>query len=321
MPPGAAGGDAEPALPGSASAADGRAGLVVSGLSLRFGPVVALERLDLHAPRGRVLGFLGPNGAGKTSAMRCVAGIVVPEEGEIQVDGRRIDAEARRRIGYMPEERGLYPKMELGEQVRYFARLHGSTPAEAEEKCERWLDRLGLAGRAGDRVETLSHGNQQRAQLAVALVHDPDLLLLDEPFAGLDPGGVEALAAVLREQAEASAAVVFSSHQLDLVEQFCDEVAILDEGRLVLAGALPEVKRRGRRHLYEVGLEDADDRWAEAVPGVSVVGRDDGIVRLALDEHADPQLLLCIAQAHGTLTHFTEALPRLSDVFRESVTR
>jgi ABC-2 type transport system ATP-binding protein len=300
---------------------DGRSGLVVSGLSLQLGQVAVLDRLDLRAPRGRVLGLLGPNGAGKTSVMRCMTGIFVPDEGEIRVDGRPIDAGARRRIGYMPEERGLYPKMELGEQVRYFARLHGRGPAEAARACKHWLDRLGLSGRAGDRVEALSHGNQQRAQLAVALVHDPDLLLLDEPFAGLDPGGVEELAAVLREQAEASAAVVFSSHQLDLVEQFCDEVAIVDRGRLVLSGALPGVKHRGRGRLYEVGLEGADDRWAEAIPGVSVVDRDDGIVRFALNEETDPQTLLREAQAHGRLTHFTEALPPLSDVFREAVAR
>jgi ABC-2 type transport system ATP-binding protein len=322
MMPGAAGAHTAgtAAVPRSERVADG-SGLAVSGLSLRFGNVVALDGLDLHAPRGRVLGFLGPNGAGKTSTMRCVTGIAVPDRGEIHVDGGRIDAEARRRIGYMPEERGLYPKMELAEQVRYFARLHGLSPAEAEASCGHWLDRLGLSGRAGDRVETLSHGNQQRAQLAVALVHNPDVLLLDEPFAGLDPGGVEALAAVLREQAETSAAVVFSSHQLDLVEQFCDEVAIVNDGRLVLAGALPDVKRRGRDRFYEVGVEGAGENWAETIAGVSVIGRHDGIVRLALDEHTDPQALLREAQARGTLTHFSEALPQLSEVFREAVAR
>ena len=183
-----------------------------------------------------MLGFLGPNGAGKTTAMRAVFGLVEPDGGEVLWDGQPIGLAERLRFGYMPEERGLYPRMPVGEQIEYFGLLHGLPASAARAAAARWLGRLGLAGRAAAKVEELSHGNQQRAQLAAALVHEPELLVLDEPFAGLDPVAVQTLAEVLRGEAARGAAVLFSSHQLELVEDICEDVAIIDHGRIVATG-------------------------------------------------------------------------------------
>src|SRR5215216_6672994 len=200
--------------------------LELKGLTRRYGEVVALDDLSFSVAEGQMFGFVGPNGAGKTTAMRIVLGVLEPDAGEVRWRERPCDAGARARFGYMPEERGLYPKMRVGDQLVHFARLHGLDRAAARAAADRWLERLGLEAVAGRRTETLSLGNQQRAQLAAALVHDPELLVLDEPFSGLDPVGVDVLSEVLRERAGAGVPVVFSSHQLELVERLCDAVAI-----------------------------------------------------------------------------------------------
>ena len=193
--------------------------LSVSGLGKRFGELVALDGVALSVGQGEIVGLVGRNGAGKTTTMRAVMGILAPDRGTVTWDGQPIGDRDRLRFGYMPEERGLYPQMRLLDQVAYFARLHGLDPAAAVDSARRWLDRLRLGERAGEKLVALSHGNQQRVQLAVALVHDPELLVLDEPFAGLDPEAVDSLSEILFERAAAGAAVLFSSHQLELVER------------------------------------------------------------------------------------------------------
>jgi ABC-2 type transport system ATP-binding protein len=195
--------------------------LQLEGLRKRFGDVVALDGASLNASRGRILGFLGPNGAGKTTAMRSVFGLVALDGGTTAWDGSAITPTDRLRFGYMPEQRGLYPKMKAAEQVAWLGQLRGMSAPDAQEAARSWLGRLGLDERADERIERLSHGNQQRAQLAASLVHNPELLVLDEPFSGLDPMGADAMADVLRERAREGAAVLFSSHQLDLVEHLC----------------------------------------------------------------------------------------------------
>jgi ABC-2 type transport system ATP-binding protein len=196
--------------------------LELDDLAKSYGDRVALRGLSFGVEPGQMFGFVGPNGAGKTTAMRIVLGVLAADAGEVRWRDRPIDAATRRRIGYMPEERGLYPKMKVGEQVSYFAELHGLDAGAAAAATDRWLVRLGIAERREDRVEKLSLGNQQRVQLAVALVHDPELLVLDEPFSGVDPVGVDVLSEVLAERAAAGVPVVFSSHQLELVERLCD---------------------------------------------------------------------------------------------------
>ena len=202
---------------------------------------------------GEVFGFVGSNGAGKTTTMRIVLGVLTADAGEVRWKGTAVDADLRRRIGYMPEERGLYPKMKVGEQLRYLARLHGLTESAAAASVQRWTDRLGIAERVGDEVQKLSLGNQQRVQLCAALVHDPEVLVLDEPFSGLDPTAVEVMSGVLRDKADAGVPVIFSSHQLELVERLCDRIGIIATGRMVAVGSVEELRERaGAAAVLEV---------------------------------------------------------------------
>ena len=293
--------------------------LELEGLTRRFGAVVALDGLSFGVAAGRVTGFLGPNGAGKTTTMRAVFGLTDLDPGSVRWKGGTITAAERRRFGYMPEERGLYPSMLVRDQVEYLGRLHGLSPADAAEATAHWLEVLQVADRATSKVESLSHGNQQRVQLAAALVHQPDLLVLDEPLAGLDPTGIDAIGRVLVERAQAGCCVLFSSHQLDLVEDLCEAVVIIDHGRLVAAGGVDELATGGTRRLAVRVEGDRDGAWARAVPGVRVSERKGSEVRLVLDDGVDSDAVLDAARRAGQVTEFVFARRRLSEVFREAV--
>jgi ABC-2 type transport system ATP-binding protein len=228
----------------------------------------------------------------------------------------------RRRFGYMPEERGLYPKMRVAEQLEYFARLHGMRESAARGAADHWVARLGLADRRGDAVEKLSLGNQQRVQLAAALVHDPEVLILDEPFSGLDPVGVDALAGVLQEKCLDGVPVVFSSHQLDLVERLCDAVGIINHGHMVAAGSVADLRAREGRRQLRVGAPDALFGWADTLPGVQVMYERPGEVVLELGGgpgDADDQAVLAAALQTGRVEHFSWQEPTLTELFREAV--
>ncbi|MGZ4202175.1 MAG: ABC transporter ATP-binding protein [Thermoleophilaceae bacterium] len=290
----------------------------MQGLRRSFGDVVAVDELSFSVPAGCMFGFIGRNGAGKTTTMRIVCGLLAPDAGRVAWDGHPVDAAARERIGYMPEERGLYPKMRLRDQLEYFAVLHGASHPEARGAASSWLDRLGLGDRQLARVEELSQGNQQRVQLAAALVHDPGLLVLDEPFAGLDPIVTDLLAGVLREQAARGVPVLFSSHQLELVEHLCERVAIIDRGSLVACGPVDELRAGGPR-LVRVDLAGAAPGWGDSLPGVEVVERVGERTVFRLAPGTDPQQILDAARRAGTVTHFAELQPSLADLFRELV--
>ncbi len=293
--------------------------LELDGLSRQFGSVTALDKLSFCVPSGQVVGFLGPNGAGKTTTMRAIFGLTDLDAGSVQWNGVPVGPSERRRFGYMPEERGLYPNMLVAEEVEYLGRLHGMERSTATAATQRWLERLDVADRATSKVEALSHGNQQRVQLAAALVHDPEVLVLDEPLAGLDPTGIEVIGNVLVEQAHSGRCVLFSSHQLDLVEDLCESVAIIDHGRLVTSGAVDELATRGARRLTVRVEGDRQGTWARAIPGVAVSEVDGGEVRLVLDDSTNSDLVLDAARAAGRVTQFAFERLRLSEVFRESV--
>jgi ABC-2 type transport system ATP-binding protein len=273
----------------------------------------------LQVAAGEVLGFLGPNGSGKTTALRSILGISEPDSGTVTWKGKRIDAEARRRFGYLPEERGLYPGMKIAEQLAYFATLYGVEPKAAKEAAVMWLERLGLGERVEDKVDALSLGNQQRVQLAAALVHQPELLVLDEPFSGLDPISIETVGAILREQADNGVAVVFSSHQLDLVEDYCQRVTIVNRGRTVIEGELEDLQR-GTTPVLSVEVEgDKTGAWAKRLRGVTITDNDSGRMRLALGPTADAQAVLAAAQKKGPIVEFAYVRRRLSEVFIEAI--
>ena len=295
--------------------------LEVVDIRKRFGAVEALAGCSYAVERGRMLGFLGPNGAGKTTAMRAIFGLVPLDAGELLWEGRPVGRAARLRFGYMPEERGLYPRMPVGEQLEYFGRLHGLDPATARAAAGGWLERLGLGERATARVEELSHGNQQRAQLAAALVHEPDLLVLDEPFAGLDPVAVRLLAEVLRGEAARGAAVLFSSHQLELVEDICEEVAIIDHGRIVATGDVDALRRASQRRRIELQLDGAPAAWLPEVADIELVARHNGSLRLLAGRDVDPEQVLAAAERAASVVEFTYGPPSLADVFLELVER
>jgi ABC-2 type transport system ATP-binding protein len=295
-------------------------GLELIDLHRSFGDVVALDGVSFAVEEGSVVGFVGPNGAGKTTAMRIALGVLSADGGEVRWRGRSVNGPARRRFGYIPEERGLYPKMRALEQLVYLARLHGVDRAAARARGREILGILGVADREKDRVESLSLGNQQRVQLAAALVHEPDVLVLDEPFSGLDPVGTDVLVEVLdRERRTRGVPIVFSSHQLELVERVCDRVAMIVDGRIVADGAIDELRASRARRLLRIEVPGAPAGWFESIPRVRLEAEvPDGVI-VELDGDADDQRVLDLARSVGEVRHFSRVRPTLSELFREVI--
>ncbi|GAA4919694.1 ABC-2 type transport system ATP-binding protein [Stackebrandtia albiflava] len=287
--------------------------LEVRNLRKTFGDNVALDDVSLTVEPGRMFGFVGANGAGKTTTMRIAMGVLESDAGDVRWDGASLTKSRRADFGYMPEERGLYPKMKIAPQVAYFGELHGLTPAAAKRAAGEWLDRLGLGDRGDDFVQDLSLGNQQRVQLAVSLVHDPKMLILDEPFSGLDPLAVDTMAGVLADRSAAGVPVIFSSHQLDLVERLCDTVGIISKGKMVAAGTVTELRRSAGRRL-RVNVADATPGWEQTLPGPATsCGDGEWLV-----DSADDQGVLAAAMAAGRVVRFGYDEPSLADIFREA---
>jgi ABC-2 type transport system ATP-binding protein len=251
--------------------------------------------------------------------MRSIFGLMRPDSGVVTWDGHPIDLELRRRFGYMPEQRGLYPRMKTRDQLAYLGRLRGMTFAAAGASADQWLARFELSDRAADAVEALSHGNQQRVQLAAALVHNPELLVLDEPFSGLDPIASETMADILREQAASGKAVIFSSHQLDLVEDLCEEVAIINKGTIVVEGTVRDLKDAAPIRHLEVEIDGDASNLFESLSGIRSIASDGGRHHLIIEADTDVRGLLSRAQDAGRIQHFSYTAPSLSDLFREAV--
>jgi ABC-2 type transport system ATP-binding protein len=290
--------------------------LSVRGLSQTFGDRVALDDVTFDVQPGRLTGFVGGNGAGKTTTMRAIVGVMKPDAGAVTLGGEPMTLDVRRTIGYMPEERGLYPKMKVLEQLVFLGRILGVGKVEAERRAGGLLSDFGLEERADDMLHTLSLGNQQRVQVAAALIHDPTVLVLDEPFSGLDPNAMGAMSARLRERAGDGVPVLFSSHQLDLVEKLCDDIVLIHEGRVVATGEVDALReqRAGRRYRVQV---EGQPEWRPDLPGVTVLEVGKAGATVTLDDDADAQDLLADAQRAGAVAHFGKVLPSLAELFTE----
>jgi ABC-2 type transport system ATP-binding protein len=295
-----------------------QAGLEIDRVSKRYGDVVALSDMTFEVRPGELFGFVGSNGAGKTTTMRIALGVLAADAGEVRWAGDPITLSTRRRFGYMPEERGLYPKMKVLDQLVYLARLHGLSTNEAHRAAEDWITRLGLRERRADEVQKLSLGNQQRVQLAAALIHDPQVLVLDEPFSGLDPVAVDVMSQVLKEKTAAGIPVVFSSHQLDLVERLCDRVGIVNKGKMVACGSVDELRAGAPAELV-VHAPAAAPGWAAGISGVNVLSDEDGRTTMRIEDRVDDQEVLKAALATGPVREFSRHRPALTELFRNVV--
>ncbi|MGZ0712382.1 ABC transporter ATP-binding protein (plasmid) [Coraliomargarita sp. W4R53] len=292
--------------------------LQLTGITKSYGERLALDDVSFAVKPGRLTGFVGGNGAGKTTTMRIVLGVLGKDSGSIALDNAEVSEADRRRFGYMPEERGLYPKMKVHEHITYLARLHGFSKADASARAKALLERLGLGERLDDTVETLSLGNQQRAQIAAALVHDPEVLILDEPFSGLDPMAVDVVAGVLNERAKAGAAVLFSSHQLDVVERLCDDLVIIAGGQIRAAGSRDELRAQHSTRRFEL-VSGGDAGWLRDDPGVTVLSFDGGYALFDADSDDDAQRVLRRAVELGDVASFAPQHPSLAQIFKEVI--
>lgn len=286
----------------------------IQNLHKRFGNVQALDGMDFTVRDGEMYGFVGSNGAGKSTTMRIALGVLAADSGEVLLDGRPLNDDSRRRIGYMPEERGLYGKEKILDQLVFLAKLHGVDGVAAKKRGTELLDALGLGERLGDKLDDLSLGNQQRVQLAASLIHDPDILILDEPFSGLDPVAVDVMSTMLTDRARAGVPVIFSSHQLGLVQRLCDRIGIVTRGRMVAEGTVDEL-RSGGPLRYRVGTRSRG--WIPA--GASLVGEGADYVILETDSTDNDQAILQAAMAAGPVHEFTRVVPDLADMFKEVV--
>ena len=297
--------------------------LAIDHLTKRYGGVVALDEVSFSVEPGEIFGFLGANGAGKTTTMRIVLDILRADSGAVTWHGRASTELPRRTFGYLPEERGLYPRMRILEQLVFFAGLYGVPSRQARRDALDWLERFRVPELAGRKAEELSKGNQQKIQFIAAILHEPEVVLMDEPFTGLDPVNVSLLRAAFLELAAQGRTLIFSTHQMEVVESLADSIAILDRGRLVTAGSTREVRRRAGRPVVRLGVEgDPELAWAKALPGVRSVRPGSDITELTVAAGTDPQSILHAALARGaTVTCFEVADASLEDVFIELVGR
>jgi ABC-2 type transport system ATP-binding protein len=290
--------------------------LLARGISQRFGDRVVLDGVDLEVPAGKVVGLLGPNGAGKTTLMRILFGVLTPDAGTVEWAGRPAIESDRQAWGYMPQERGLYRDMRVLDLLVWVARLHGMDRASGRRRAEELLDQLGLADRLTDKIMDLSGGMAQRIQLATAMVHTPPLLVLDEPFAGLDPVAVEFLSTVIAEHVRAGRNLLFSSHQLDLVEDLCESITLINHGRVVLQGDVRQLKAASPDRYLRVDVA-VEPSWLPT--GVATVASTNASgARLRLAAGADPGRVLDAVRAHATVSDFAVEAPSLSELFLEA---
>lgn len=292
--------------------------LELDGVSKRYGEFVAVDKLSLHIAAGELLGLLGPNGAGKTSSIRMMIGITAPDCGQVRLFGRPLERRALAQVGYLPEERGLYRRMKLREHLIFLGQLKGLSAAEARRRSMRWLERIGMAARANARVEELSKGMQQKAQFVAALLHEPSLLIFDEPFSGLDPASALALKDVLLELKQQGCSILLSTHRMDTVERLCDAICLLDRSRCVLAGGVAEIRTRYGHRSVQMEYDGTLDLLADRTL-VEHANNFGNYVELRLAAGADPQQLLQRAAQQVRIRRFALVEPSIEEIFIETV--
>lgn len=293
--------------------------LRVAHVTKRFGDFTAVDDLNFDVRAGRVFGFLGPNGAGKTTTIRMIVGITAPDEGEIQLFGERMSPKLQDRIGYLPEERGLYKKMKILDQLRYFAALKNVHAADADKRIDRWLERMNLGEWKNKKTTDLSKGMQQKIQFISTVLHDPDLLILDEPFSGLDPINVEFMIDVLAEFKQQHKTVIFSTHLMETAERLCNDILLINKARKVVSGSLREVKESYGRNLIALRATGSDGVLADKSLVTKVVEHSDE-KEIHLADGADAQMLLRkLIDAGATVTKFEKVEPSLNDIFIDQV--
>jgi ABC-2 type transport system ATP-binding protein len=284
----------------------------------RYGDMIAVDHVTLDVPEGTIYGFLGPNGAGKTSTIRMLMRITLPDEGTIRVLGDDLHKVNLDRIGYLPEERGLYKKMRVGDQLIFFGELHGLSRLEARRRAGEWLERLGLIDRVMRPVEELSKGMQQKIQFIATVMHEPDLLVLDEPFSGLDPVNASILKDIILEYHRRGHTIIFSTHQMDTVEKLCDHICLINRGRVILQGTLASVKQRYGKNGVSLRFS-GDGSYLKTLPGVASFQDNGKELFLRLDDGVDPTVVLDAARARLSVTRFELAEPSVHDIFIEQV--
>ena len=293
--------------------------LILERVTKRFGEFTAVSELSLQVRPGRVFGLIGPNGAGKTTTIRMIVNITVPDSGTIQLFGRQMNTGLQDRIGYLPEERGLYKKMKVGEQLRFFAELKNLRGKEADDLIDSWLSKLELSDWKDKRAKELSKGMQQKTQFITAVIHDPDLLVLDEPFSGLDPVNVELMKQTILEQKAAGKTIILSTHQMEIAEKLCDDVCMINKSRKVLDGRLREIRRSFARNSVALQFEGGDSSLNDPALVANLRQNGDDI-EVLMAPNANPQTLLRrLVESGAAVNKFELIEPSLHDIFIEKV--
>jgi len=296
-------------------------GLVMEHINKSFAEFLVIKDLSMEVKEGAIFGFLGANGAGKTTTMRMILDILRPDSGRIAWNGKDVREVPRRNWGYLPEERGLYPKMKVEELLIFLARLNGLTKVAAEKALDEWLERFQIAANRKRRVEELSKGNQQKVQFLATILHDPAILVMDEPFSGLDPVNANVLKEAFLEMHRRGKTIIFSTHQLEQVEELCQDIVIIHKGQTIVQGSVQEVKRQHGRNVVRLKLDnDPEARWLDTLEGVQVTKRRQDYIEMRIQAHLNPNLIVEAALQHdGIISRFELVEPSLTDIFIEQV--
>src|SRR5258708_7436705 len=298
-------------------------GLLVEHIDKSFAQFHVIKDLSMDVKEGSIFGFLGANGAGKTTTMRMILDIIRPDSGHITWNGQDVRKVPRRNWGYLPEERGLYPKVGVEEQLLFLARLNGLSKADAKSQLDEWLERFQITEYRKKKVEELSKGNQQKIQFLATILHDPLILVMDEPFSGLDPVNANILKDAFLEMHRRGKTIIFSTHQLEQVEELCEDVLIINKGQTIVRGSVRDVKRQHGQNMARLKLDnDPEALWLDKLEGVRVTKRRQDYIEMQIQDNLNPNLIVEAALRHGAIiNHFELTEPSLTDIFIEAVSK